>query len=96
MTYHPHHGFHGHYPHHYGSGHHAGLIGVFGGMINLSTASLQGGAKVVRNVVERILWHGCPDGGHFEHHGCGPDCHGRCHHCCCAEYVPRTYPCCCC
>jgi hypothetical protein len=54
-----------------------GLIGVFGSIINLTVAALQGGARVVRTVVEGSIWeshhehwrHDCRE--HFEHpHGC--------------------------
>gem|GEM_PF-3424010 len=98
---HPHyHGRRGHEGYHRGCGTsyppavHPGLMGVFGAMINLATSSLQGGARIVKTVVEGSVWY-----SHCETPClpmrcsccCGPVVH-RCH----VECVPRTYGCCCC
>lgn len=93
---HYHHGFHHRQPHalHHAAAYHPGLIGVFGGLINLTTSALMGGARVIRTIVEGSVWHSCHMGGHHGHHGCS--CcqphhyyHVECHppvyrgHCCC-------------
>jgi hypothetical protein len=64
-----------------------GLMGVFGGVINLTTAALYGGARIVRTVVEGSVWHG----EYPPHHDCcGCHHHHVCHvHCC-----PETHNCC--
>jgi len=66
---------------------HSGLMGLVGGVLNLTTSALYGGARIVRTVVEGSVWHGeyPPHYGH-----CG--CHHQhvCHvHCC-----PESYHCC--
>lgn len=85
---------HSHDCHDNGCGCHAGapnpgLLGVFGGIINLTTASLRGGANIIRTVVEGSVWHS------HQHDRCGcggrPVCH--CYH---TECSPRTYGCGCC
>lgn len=38
-----------------------GLVGVFGGILGLSTALLQGSARMARTVVEGTMWYGCHD-----------------------------------
>lgn len=78
-------------------GYHPGLLGVFGGFINLTTAALQGGARLVRTVVEGSIWHGCHDpwGACQSHHGHGGGCgchHGHPHGCCHVECQPPSYP----
>ncbi len=56
---------------------HAGLVGVIGGLINLTTTALYGGTRIVRTIVEGAVWHA-------EH---PPYYHG-CHHssCCCQQH----------
>jgi hypothetical protein len=63
-----------------------GLIGVFGGIINLTVAALQGGARVVRTVVEGSVWDAYP-----EHHDCCTHHHERPHGCCRVECYPPMY-----
>jgi hypothetical protein len=70
------------YPCHRGPVQHAGLVGIFGGVINLTTAALQGGARIVRTVVEGTMWHAVHDGC------CEPE--PRC--CCHVECEPPVYP----
>jgi hypothetical protein len=66
--------------------HQPGLLGVFGGVINLTTAALYGGAHIVRTIVEGSVWHG----EHPPHHGrC--TCHG---HACHVDCCPETHNCC--
>lgn len=65
------------YPHRSREINHPGIMGAFGGIINLTTATLYGGAKIVRNIVEGSVWHGC-DCGHANHGRC--DCCHRVHH----------------
>lgn len=61
-----------------------GLMGVFGGVINLTTSVLYGGARMVRTVVEGSVWHG----EYPPYHGsCGCRHHHGCHVRCC----PETY-----
>ena len=79
--------------------HHSGLMGVFGGMINLTTAFLQGGATIVRTIVEGSVWHGCHPEHHHFHHGCCSGCYAQGHHSYHVECLPHSYPChcsCCC
>lgn len=47
----------------YGAYHHPGLLSVFGGIMNLTIATLGGGARIIRTVVEGTVWHGCYDPG---------------------------------
>lgn len=56
---------------------HAGLMGVAGGMINLATTMMFGGARVVRTIVEGSLWHA----EHPPYHRSSHPCH-VCHVCC--------------
>lgn len=76
--------------------HHPGLMGVFGGMINLTTAILQGGATIFRTVVEGSVWHGCHPGHDHYHHGCWSGCHMEGYHSYHVECLPHSYPCHCC
>lgn len=64
-----------------------GLMGVFGGVINLTTAALYGGARIVRTVVEGSVWHG----EYPPHHDCC-GCHH--HHVCHVQCCPETHNCC--
>ena len=66
---------------------HGGLLGIFGGVVGLTTASLQGGVRIIRHVVEGTLWHGDYHGGcgchcghphHIYHYECRPHYHGHC------------------
>ena len=73
-----------------------GLIHVFGGLVGLTTAALQGGARLIRTVVEGAVWEG---GGcyhpHMAHGGCCEPRHE--HGCGCrVECVPPMYTGCCC
>jgi len=97
---HPHHPG----PHHPGPPHHSGIVGVFGGAVNLATSVLYGSAGLLRNVVEGTMWHGChPHFDHGCHRGCDP-CHSydccscfcapAVHHCC-VQHVPPLYTGCC-
>ena len=82
---------HGH-PHACGQPYHSGLMGVFGGVINLTTSVLYGGARVVRTIVEGSVWHG----EYPPHHDCCSQ-HGGCgylHHVYHRHCVPETYHCC--
>ncbi len=65
-----------------------GLIGVFGGIIGLTTATLHGGARLVKTIVEDTLWGDCSHHGHYP---CDPCCH---HYT--VECLPHTYGCDCC
>ncbi len=71
---------------------HPGLMGIFGGFINLTTSTLQGGARIIKHVVEGSVWHAesCND---YHYNSCS--CHSNCHnyH---VECVPRSYDCSCC
>ena len=82
--------YHGHpahdHPPHCGQPLHAGLMGVAGGVINLTTSLLYGGARIVRTLVEGSVWHG----EYPPQHGCG----GCVQHVCHLHCVPETYPCC--
>lgn len=86
-----HEGYHGD-PHACGQPFYPGLAGVFGGVINLATSVLYGGASVVRTVVEGSVWHG----EYPQHHDCC-SWHGGCgctQHVCHRHCVPETYHCC--
>lgn len=72
---------------------HPGLMGVFGGIINLTTATLYGGASILRTIVEGSVWHGCHQG---HHHGGYCSCCSDVVHCCHVTCVPPSYSCCCC
>ena len=65
-----------------------GLLGVLGGVINLTTTVLYGGARIVRTVVEGSVWYGEYPPHH--HAGCGCHHHHQCHVQCC----PETHDCC--
>jgi len=94
-----------HHPHHFAlhhanPPHHSGMVGVLGGVVDLATAALYGGSRLVRTVVEGTMWYGChphhdpcrqPGWGPGHHHDCcscwcAPACH-----CCCVEHVPPLY-----
>lgn len=78
---------------------HPGLMGVFGGMIDLTTAVLQGGATLVRTIVEGSVWHGCHPGYPPYYPAYWSGCHVQGHHSYYVECVPHCYPCrcsCCC
>ncbi len=55
-----------------------GLVGIFGGIVNLTTTALEAGATIVRTVVEGTMWHSGPGHHHWDDHCCEP------HHCCCS------------
>ncbi len=93
-----HYPYHGdcHFDHPYACGQplHSGLMGVFGGVINLTTSMLYGGARVVRTIVEGSVWHGeypqqqdCCS----QHDGCSCGCLQHIYH---RHCVPETYHCC--
>ncbi len=88
-----HHNHHKHYPCH--PTYHPGLMGVFGGIINLTTATLQGAAHITRTVVEGSVWHSCHADHHYDHHS---DCCHTVHHCYHVECEPKCFKCssCCC
>lgn len=72
---------------------HHGLMGIFGGIINLTTSVMHSGARVVRTVVEGSVWHGLCN-------GCAPyndrcRCYQPVQHCYCIECAPKTYTSCC-
>lgn len=88
-----------HYPNHSYPGSHyppsaprynAGLVGLFGSMIGLTTAILYGGARVVQTIVEGSVWNSAYDcyGGCC---GCDSCCHPM-HHCYHVKCQPPTYP----
>jgi hypothetical protein len=73
-----------------------GLLTLFGSAIGLTSATLWGGAHVVKRIVEGSLWESCGS-----HHGCGCSrrcgCGGcGCAHCCIIECRPAVYRCSCC
>lgn len=69
---------------------HAGLAGVAGGVINLATSLLFGGAQIVRTLVEGSVWQDVPT----HHRGC---CCGGCvQHVYHVSCVPGTCSCSCC
>lgn len=65
-----------------------GLLVLFGSTIALASATLWGGARVVKRVVEGSLWesHGCDPhhccDQHFYRVECQPPCACRCCRCC--------------
>lgn len=59
-----------------------GLAGILVGIVNLTGTALQGGANLIRTVVEGTMWH---SGGHHDHCCCEP------HHCCCYECRPSVH-----
>jgi len=76
----------------YGGYHHPGLMGVLGGVIGLTTATLHGGVRVVRTVVEGTLWGPCYyycDRCYYPYHTCCPPVY-HCYH---IECRPRFYCC---
>lgn len=76
-------------PPHAGTTRHPGLIGVFGGVINLTTTVLYSGARILRTVVEGAVWQdecprchcSCPQTHHVHHVKCEPEYCGRCNCC---------------
>lgn len=86
------------YTHHYPHSHagrpvpvaYPGLLTLFGSSIALASATLWGGARVVKRVVEGSLWEshpcGCSSHGccacHCYHIECRPPCACHCHCCC--------------
>lgn len=65
---------------------HSGLMGVFGGVMNLTTSVLYGGASIVRTIVEGSVWHA----EYPQYHTCCQYSQHVCHvHCC-----PEQYSCC--
>lgn len=63
-------------------------MGIVGGVIGLTTATLHGGVKIVRTVVEGTLWGSCyHDQDCYPHHGC----HSSVHHCYNIECRPHFY-----
>jgi hypothetical protein len=99
MSYYHHCGPGFHPPHgHPGPVYHPGVTGIFGGVVNLTVSALQGGARLLRTVVEGTVWHAghdcCGPCGHPPVHG---GCHCGCcapvaHHCCHVECLPPVYP----
>lgn len=78
-----------------------GLVGVAGGILELTTTALQAGTGLVRTVVEGAVWQGWPGywpaGGYaypplpwYGHH-CGVPYAG---HCYVIEHRPAFPPCC--
>ncbi|MGD8569293.1 MAG: hypothetical protein PVJ39_14495 [Gammaproteobacteria bacterium] len=68
-----------------------GIVGIVGGVINLTTTALYGGARVVRTIVEGSVWHGEHP---YHHHGCCAHQHHGCHHACHVHCCPENYSCC--
>ncbi|GAB4379510.1 MAG: hypothetical protein Kow0042_29000 [Calditrichia bacterium] len=87
----PHYHSYYHVKHHHPAPPHGGLLGIFGGIVGLTTATLQSGARIIRTVVEGTLWHRT----HPVYTGCGCPCHHgyHCHH---VDCCPPQYPCGCC
>lgn len=101
-----HHYPHGVGPHHPGHPPHAGVADVIGGVVNLTTAALYGGARLVRTVVEGTMWYGChphhdpcvgfhPGSYHHRYHDCCSCWCSHLCHCCTLEHVPPLYSGCC-
>lgn len=81
-----------HCHHHYGPPpvYQRGLMGVFGGIINLTTAVLYGGARISRSIVEGAVWGGAEPP---YHHNCC--CHHHTiHHTRHVHCVPENHDCC--
>jgi hypothetical protein len=77
-------------PHYAGYPPHAGLMGIIGGVINLATNTLYGGARIVRTVVEGSVWQ-----AEYPHHYGMGGCHPQpCCHVCHVHCIPETYSCC--
>ena len=66
----------------------SGLLGVFGGVISLTTATLYGGASIVRTIVEGSVWQ-----AEHPQYGCSY-CQPECHVCYC-HCLPEAHHCCC-
>jgi hypothetical protein len=83
---------HHHHPNHHSCPHagtsHPGLMGVFGGLIQLTTATLYGGASILRTIVEGSVWHGCHESHHY---GTERSCCHEVVHCCHVTCVPPSY-----
>ena len=81
----------------HGSCHQPGLAGVFGGLLGLTAATLQGGTRMVRMIVEETAWDSC-------HDCCAPRCDPdpcfclrgqQSYHCYHVECRPRSHTRCC-
>jgi hypothetical protein len=75
----------------YAPAYNPGLVDLFGSMIGLATATIYGGARVIRTIVEGSVWcshHDC----YGDCGGCDPCCHPM-HHCYDVECLPHTYHC---
>ncbi len=80
-----------HHNHHHAHRHcatHGGIVGVLGGVINLTTMALYGGARIIQTVVDGAAWHAdhspysCHQHHGHHHHG---DCRVGHHDCCCHD-----------
>jgi len=87
------HGYH--HPH--GAYYQPGLIGVLGGILGLTTATLQASTRIIRTVVEGTVWYGCHDCDFDCYHPDPCFCHHEPHaeHCYHIECVPPCYGHCC-
>lgn len=75
-----------HYPHQ-AYPQHTGLVGLVGGIINLTTSSLFGGARIVRTLVEGSVW-GAEHPPHYGSCGC---CQQHCCHVHHLHCIPETH-----